>query len=206
MESFKIEDRINAWSIIKNENFTSLPISPYHFINKYGFSLMTYEQYSKINNMTTDEISLNHDKDGFVLLEDKKYTIIFNSKMPNSRINWTIMNLVCHILLNNLNENTTMILRNPSKREDFHIKADSLAARLLCPSVVLHMCCVQSSEEISSLCNISKKAAEIRFEHLKDLRKRNKFLSSNDEQKIILQFAPFICSYLCKKFDSNSSI
>ncbi len=178
MEPFKISDRINAWSIIKNENFTSLPISPYHFINKYGFSLVTYKNYGEENNISAEEIILNYDKDGFVILENGKYNIVFNNEMPDTRINWTIMNLVCHILLKNLNENLTIILRNPTERQEFHIKADSLTARILCPSVVLHMCCVQSPEELALLCGISKRASEIRFEHLKNLRERNKFLSS----------------------------
>lgn len=205
-KEFNADARRTAWKILKEEHFTSLPIRPSYFIKKYGIVLWTYQHYSKVCNCSTDELIENYGSDGFILFFHNEYMIIYNEKMTKNRINWTIMHEIAHYLLGHVTAETPLFVRNPSSWNSLDLEADQLVSRLLCPSAILHLCCVQSADEISKLCGISYSAAEHRFSHLQKLRDKNKFLTMQEEQEIVLQFAPFICSYLCQKLKTNKSV
>ena len=66
------------------------------------------------------------------------------------------------------------------------------AARLLAPACVLWGLDLHTAEEISEACNISLQAAGFRAERMKELYRRNRFLTSPLERKLYDQFRDFI--------------
>ena len=72
------------------------------------------------------------------------------------------------------------------------MQANIFASRFLAPASVLHALHVHSAEEIAAICGLSRQAAQIRLERLRELEKRNKWILSPLEQQVIQQFTPFI--------------
>ena len=69
------------------------------------------------------------------------------------------------------------------------------AAWLLALSCVLYGCNVHTSEDISKLCNISMQSANYRAERMKELHRREKFFTIDDERKVYEQFEDYIKNY-----------
>ena len=79
---------------------------------------------------------------------------------------------------------------------DIEREANVFASRLLAPACVLWGCNVQSPEEIMQLCDISHQAAQFRYNRMKVLYERQKFLTSPLEKKVYKQFKSFMLRYL----------
>lgn len=203
-QSFKKEGRTFAWEILLKEGFVSLPINPRHFLAKYHIQAVSYSAYAKSNHLTEDDIYEHYNDDGFIVFTNGGYYFIFNQEKSRQRIRWTSMYAVSHYLLKHITPDTPILLRHDRNRTKKDIEADNLTARILCPSIVLHTCGVSSAGELSALCDISPQAAEYRFSHLKQIRLNNRFLSFEEESAVLAQFAPFICSYLCQKYNQQA--
>ncbi len=205
---FQMESRLTAWDIIKREGFSRLPVHPEYFLSKYHINLVSYGQYAKTAGLTMDEVAGAFNEDGFLVYQSGKYYLVFNEEQNPRRKNWTLMHEAAHFLLGHVGEENPILLRDSTNRTKKDREADALASRILCPSIVLHMCCVESPEEIAALCGISLGAGQVRWNHISALRRKDKFLKTEEERQILMQFAPFISSYLCRKFEKakdNSS-
>lgn len=196
---FNKDSRILSWKILKQENIDTLPVSTDYFIKKYGLKLWTYSYYANLCECSIEEIEDEYDSDGFIFLFKGEFIIVYNESKNPRRINWTVMHEICHFLLGHITNQNPVLLRSNKEKAKLDIEADNMVSRLFCPSAVLHMCCVQSADEIMELCDISHAAATIRWSHLQSLREKDKFLVLPEEKETLIQFLPFISSYLCKK-------
>jgi len=195
---FDINGRLTAWEIIKKEGFSKLPIDPLSIIKNKNIRLLTFDQFSKLSGHSLADIIHEYDPDGFTAFDrhTDQFMICYNNNVHERRQRWTLMHELSHIYLNHINSKQPVLKRSSAEKSHLDILADNLTARLLCPTVILHMCCVSSAEEIEELCQISKQAAQIRWEHLQIVRKHNRFLNIPAEREIIAQFAPWICQYI----------
>ena len=203
-----MDGRITAWRIIRREGFTALPISPRKIIKKHGIKLIDYTRFAEICLCTRESIIADYDEDGFLFpLNDDTgkpcYCIVYNEDKDEERINWTLMHELCHYFLGHVRTRKDVLKRSKADKSELDKQADALCARLFCPTVILHMCCVESAQEISELCGISFPAALNRWNHLKKARHYKKFLTLPEEREILRQFEPFICRYLCEKAEKK---
>lgn len=76
---------------------------------------------------------------------------------------------------------------NPIEQE-----ANVFAARILAPACVLWGINARTPEDIMRICNISREAAEYRAVRMIELYKRNKFLTSQLERRVYMQFQDYI--------------
>ncbi len=203
-QPFDVDARVTAWRIIKKEGFTELPVNPLSIMTRHGIRLINYSQFASFCGRSRQEIINDYDEDGFLfplnIVDGKiQYCIVYNEDKDHERINWTLMHELCHYFLGHVKTGSDVIRRNSKNKNQLDVEADALCARIFCPTVILHMCCVESPEELAKLCGISYPAAYLRWKHLQKARHYSKFLQIPEEREIIEQFGPFICKYLCKK-------
>lgn len=74
-------------------------------------------------------------------------------------------------------------------------QAERFAIDILAPACVLWGLNLHTEKDISEVCNISIRSAQIRAERMEILYKRNKFLTSPLERQVFNQFFDFINQY-----------
>ena len=144
---------------------------------------------------------LGAEQDGYTVMINGQPIIVINSlKRDNTaRMRFTVAHELGHIMLGHVGV-YELVNREPSPEDDeIEQQANIFASRLLAPACVLWGCNVQSPEEIMQLCDISHQAAQFRFERMKALYERNKFLTSPLERQVYQQFKSFMLRYLLDK-------
>ena len=202
--SYNRQNRLLAWNLLLKYKITKLPISPKAIIQSQKIELWPYSYFANQCECSIQEVVAEYDKDGFLMKFQDQFIIVYNEAMPEKRITWTLAHELSHYLLGHANG---FAEAGTSCGVDINIdaQANNLAAKILCPSIVLHLCAVSSPRELSKLCSLSLEASSIQFAHLQELRRRNKFLTHPLEKQIMHQFSPFICSYLCEKLGDKLS-
>ena len=77
-------------------------------------------------------------------------------------------------------------------------EAERFAINILAPACVLWGLNLHTAKDISELCNISMKSAQIRAKRMEILYSRNKFLTSPLERQVFEQFFDFIKQHKLK--------
>lgn len=146
---------------------------------------------------------LGAEQDGYTVMVDGQPIIVINSlKRDNAaRMRFTVAHELGHIMLGHVGV-YELVNREPSPEDnEIEQQANIFASRLLAPACVLWGCCVSSPEEIMQLCDISHQAAQFRYNRMKVLYERQKFLTSPLERQVFEQFKPFVLRYLLNKRD-----
>lgn len=126
-----------------------------------------------------------------ILHKEEKTLILVNRDEPSLRQRFTVMHELGHFLLGHLGE-IPFSRSEDNCRPTEEQAADKFAIDMLAPACVLWGMQIRTPEEIADLCKISHEAACFRAERMKLLYQRDKFLSHPLEQKVYLQFLPFI--------------
>lgn len=180
--------RNTAWEIIIREKIKSLPVKMSSLCENLGVDVRLYIP--------------NGDNDGCCGMIEGIPTIYVSSLVSPQRQRFTCAHELGHILFGDVGKHG-LINREPSPNDNpIEQRANVFASRLLAPMIVLHELNVQSAEDISRLCDISIVAAQIRFERLTLIRKRNEeflrdrgyscFGLSPLERKVLKQFKKYI--------------
>jgi Zn-dependent peptidase ImmA (M78 family) len=178
-EEYK-NSRDAAWKILRDQNISSLPVPVVKICRNLGIVV-------KFNDELSDKIN-----SGQCTIIDGQPFIFIAPDCPPQRRRFTIAHELGHILLGHVGQ-SDLINREPSPMDSpIEQAANVFASRLLAPVCVLWGCGVQTAEEISKLCDISKTAAEYRFKRYQVLLKRDRFLSSPLERQVFDNFRPFI--------------
>ncbi|MBQ7046255.1 MAG: ImmA/IrrE family metallo-endopeptidase [Oscillospiraceae bacterium] len=177
-----------SWQILINENVTELPVKVVKLCHDLGISVYYY---------TPDD-----DNDGKCMIIDGVPYIFVSRLVSAERQRFTVAHELGHILLGHVGK-YKLVNREPAPNDDpIEQEANIFASRLLAPACVLWGCGVNNADEIASLCNISKTAAEYRMERMKLLYERDRnmrhntgrgcFLLSSQERAVYNQFLPYI--------------
>lgn len=145
--------------------------------------------------------NLDAEQDGYSAIVNDEPIIVINSlKRDNAaRMRFTVAHELGHIMLGHVGV-YELVNREPSPSDNqIEQQANIFASRLLAPACVLWGCRVKSPEEIMQLCDISHQAAQFRYERMKVLYERNKFLISPLERAVFEQFKPFVLRYLLNR-------
>ncbi len=169
--------------IIKNK-LSSLPINLEIILKHNDWNLV---KYSKLKQLGIGEYELLMDKSlGFVeLTPNNQYIIFYNDSLPKNIQRYTIAHEIGHIILNHFS----------APIENREQEANMFATRLLMPMCVIHECKVSSAKELSKLCEVSEISANYRYNRLELVKKRNKFYTDPNEEKVKVQFESFINFY-----------
>lgn len=143
-------------------NISSVPISGFDIASKLGIEIYPYSSVP-IEKRT---LLMKKSEDGFsVETIDQKWTIYFNDKKINGRINNTIMHEIGHIILDHSEDSTLA-----EKEVKFFAKY------ALAPPVLIHKFQLDNSLEIANRFEISDEAARYALSYYK------KWLKYGNEQ------------------------
>lgn len=137
----------------------------------------------------TSAFKLSNSEYGRTLTDGKSWIIIYDDTMPEEVCRFTIAHELGHIFLGH-----DMTYAKYSHLKEFENKpkseqqADAFALRLLCPACVLWGLNISKAEDISVCCKVPLDIAKQREKRMRELRKRNKFLTSPLEKEVYEQF------------------
>ena len=172
-----------AWEILRREKIDKLPVDVTGICRRLGIAVRYYEEPRP-------------EGDGFCAIIDGVPHIFLRRGQSRQRLRFTVAHELGHILLGHVGE-YVLVNREPSPRDDpVEQAANAFAARLLAPACVLWGCKVSSAAEIAAICDISEQAAGYRWERMRILLERGKFLSSKAERHVYRRFGKYIKTYL----------
>ena len=176
-----------AWQMLIKHKISDLPVSVAKICEAEHIRLFTYRDgWELIRSLCLEDHAVKND--AFTV----KGVIFYDDSTPRSRQRFSIAHEIGHIVLHE-SDGVTVHNREMSPSDDpKEREANIFASRLLAPMCVLHSLGVDSPEEIAELCDISITAARIRYERLRLLRQRNKFLVSLLERKVYRRFRSYI--------------
>lgn len=171
-----------SWQTLIDYKVFALPVDVVDIANKAGISIVK----------DSDVHELNDNELGAGIFDGEKWFIVYDDAMVKGRIRFTIAHELGHIFLGHpLKEHNSRKFFDASKPA-VETQADIFASRLLSPACVLWGLQVHTVDEIMNLCQVSRKAAQIRLERMEELYKRNRFLTSPLEKQVFDQFHDFI--------------
>ncbi len=168
-----------AWQCLIDHNVDSLPVDVLKIARQSNIDV---KKNSRINVLLPDEYAK-------AFYNGDKWIIVYNDLNDVVISRFAIAHELGHILLGHVKTYAKY-----ATIEDIGIKpkaekqADLFALRLLCPACVLMELGLHTPEEISAFCRVPLHCAQARSERMKDLYKKNKFLSNNLEIKIHKNF------------------
>lgn len=178
--------RDKAWETLIECEIHTLPLNLAQIANYYNITII---KYSQSNNKTLTG-------DGFSTKIKGKLIIYYNDiDFPVTRQRFTIAHELGHCLLGHVKENVRTFRYNSETDKYKNIKeiqANVFARDILMPATVLHSLNVTSAEEIARICNVSMQSAEIRFNRLMELSKRNMYNRHPLENQVHNQFNIYI--------------
>lgn len=167
-----------AWKVLLDGGVHALPVSASGLCRAMGIRVKLYEG--------------REDSDGESTILGGEPVILVSRNKPVPRQRFTVAHELGHILLGHVGKGR-LVNREPSPTDNpMEREANVFASRLLAPACVLWGCGVRSAEDIMALCDISRQAAEFRWQRLQTLYEREKFLTSPLEQGVFEQFEAFI--------------
>lgn len=184
-EKYKIA-RDKSWEVLTSCAINQLPVNLATIVNFYNIAVIKYSQSS--------DKSLTGD--GFSARVNGRLLIYYNDiDYPITRQRFTIAHEIGHCLLGHIEENAKTFRFNSEideYKDKAEIQANIFARDLLMPATVLHSLKLNSAQEIADMCNISMQSAEIRFNRLLELEKRNMFNKHPFERQVFENFKEYI--------------
>lgn len=174
-----------AWQFLIDNQVSELPLQLLTICRNNGYRLL----------LDSKGIYLKEDDRGATFLKEGKWQIVLNVGDSIQARRYTLAHELGHIFLGHPLRDGKFgrsfgIQRTPKTPEEY--QAERFAIDILAPSCVLYGLNLHTAEEISKVCNISMRSAEIRAERMKLLYQRNMFLSHPLEREVFRQFSKFM--------------
>lgn len=195
-----IKARVTSWKFILDSGVNHLPVDSYQLILNYQIPVATFEDYAKGIHQSLAYVHAKYSGGGFCLFDGKNYFVFYDAQLDERGRRWVLAHELAHIFLHHGNKKLKLasgaspLCEVPAEKE-----ANKFALRLLCPSIVLHLCGTRSPEEVRRLCDVDDDIAALRWEHLQTLRAKKRFLVKDEERMVMNQFSDFICGYVADK-------
>ena len=171
-----------SWRCLLDYGIDRLPVMVTDIINQSN-NIRLFKD-SNVHILKKDEI-------GRTIIHNSIFEIVYKDIEPSYRCRFTISHELGHIFLGHLMVNTPMY-RTFSENDDNESAANVFARDLLAPACVLHELNLTKAEDISQVCNISLRSAEIRAERMQLLENRNAWYLHPLERQVYKQFENFI--------------
>lgn len=185
-----------AWRLLLDCNIDRLPVDLNTICRRLKIRVMAYgRSETLIQRVNLGEAVRS--TDGLTFYMHKTPVILFDETTIPQRVRFTVAHEVGHIVLGHTKPgDITHVNREPQSGDaPEETAANQFAARLLAPACVLWGLDVHTPEDIMELCHISRQAAQFRAGRMKELYRRDRFLTSKLERDIYRKFQPFISGY-----------
>lgn len=174
--------RDGAWQCLLDHKVCELPVSLKAIARGANIKL--------VNNSTVNLLSPN--ERGYAERIKGVWYIVFNDDDPTPTVRFTVAHELGHIFLGHALQKGFSRTKRFIVKPQTESEADVFASRLLCPAVVLWGLGLHTADEIAAICNVSLSAARIRAERMKELYRRNMFLTSPLERAVYENFKEYI--------------
>lgn len=133
---------------------------------------------------------------GKVYYDGLRWHIVYRDTDPVAERRFTLAHELGHIFLgHNLKyakyAGTQEFVGKPKSEQ----QADAFAMRLLCPACILHTLNLTTPEEIAAACKVPLDVAALRAARMRELNKRNKFLTSPLEKEVCKNFESYLATH-----------
>ena len=172
-----------SWQCLIDHNIDSLPVDVLKIARQSNIDV---KKNSRIKVLLPDEYAKS-------FYNGDKWIIVYNDLSDVVISRFAIAHELGHILLGHVKTYSKY-----ATIEDIGIKpkaekqADMFALRLLCPACVLMGIQIDAAEDIARVCRIPGHWAKIRWDRMKDLYKKDKFLTSNIENAVYKSFERYV--------------
>jgi Zn-dependent peptidase ImmA (M78 family) len=175
--------RNESWQALIDNKITTLPVDVAKIAENNDIILLK----------NSTEKVLKPNESGTSILDNKDWFIIYDDSIVcKNRRRFVVAHELGHIFLGHPlrveAHSDTKSTKLPSSERD----ANRFAIRFLCPACVLWGLNLSSAKDIAKICGISDNEADIRAKRMKELYKRDKFLTETLEQQLFTQFEKFI--------------
>lgn len=174
--------RTASWECLVTFSDGRLPVSVTDIASEANIKII---KNSSVNLLEIGEESAS-------IYSDEQWFIVYNDELSHSRCRFIVAHELGHIFLGH---NLSVSLGSGDVRSSdkcLEREADMFASRLLQPACVLYALDVHSADEIVSLCDVPYDVAHYRSVRMKELYRRNKFLTSDYEKKVYNKFKTYI--------------
>ena len=165
--------RDTAWNFLLHQKIT-IPIEPLEIIkdNKWFVASFSSDAGKFLRKHIPHLIPSN---DALTFEFESSIYILFDNSLPIHRLRFALAHEIGHIIMQH----------RKRKIDNYEQEANMFASRLLMPMCWLYLHNIQSPAEIVKLCNVSFESASYRFARYQMLLRRNKFLISPLERKLL---------------------
>lgn len=171
--------RDSAWRCLKDNKVSSLPVDVLGIAKLCGIRVIKNTQ---VNVLTPKE-------NGRSFFDGDEWFIIYNDLNPIEISRFTIAHELGHFFLGHeLAHVKYSDIKQFSPKPKSEQQADMFAARLLCPACVLWALNLHTVKDITNYCKVPLEIAQTRSERMKELYKRNKFLTNPLEKEVYNNF------------------
>lgn len=173
-----------AWKIHLDLTLSSLPVR--------ATNIARQMQITTIENSMID--LLKPTEYGRSYYVDNNWQIVYDDDLPDNMAKAIVLHEVSHILMGHemIKEGSIQMFSHKPEEER---EADMFMIRILTPACILWGLDLHTAEDIAKWCEIPMKLARQRAERMKELYKRDKFLTKPLEQKVFTQYLPFLKEY-----------
>ena len=187
--------REGAWRCLEDFKVASLPVDVLQIARRSGVKTIKNSQADLLNDGET----------GRAMFDGELWVIVYDDKNSTAVARYTLAHELGHIFLGHdltyENFKNVKEFRHTVKSEE---QADSFAIRLLCPACVLKGLDIHTAEEIEKYCGVESRIARQRMKRMELLYKRNKFFTSELEERVYENFHMFIQDELFKRENSKT--
>jgi len=136
---------------------------------------------------------LSEGEKGKSFFDGDSWIIIYDDESPTENARFTIAHELGHIFLGHETTHAKYLGAKEFKNKPVNEKqADMFALRLLCPACVIWGLDLRTANDIAAYCRVDQKVAAERHRRMKELYKRNKFLTSPMEKELYGNFKEYI--------------
>lgn len=212
-----------AYEFLIELDITSLPVDPFKIIDKFdnNWHILSWTELKRAKNID-DPFDLKKDNAEAktkIIRGTDDYLIVYDDTINSpERIRWTIAHEIGHIVLGHLvNYEVTALNRRGLTKDQYGVletEAHWFAEGILAPNHLINLFGINTSEEISFLCDISKDAGTKVLNHIQNNNFKNDpvveskllrnfynfFLKDDFRQSIMNGINKFYGSYLYVDF------
>ena len=178
--------RDKSWEVLIECKIHTLPLNLAQIAKYYNITII---KYSESNDKTLTG-------DGFSTIVNGRLVIYYNDIDSSiTRQRFTIAHELGHCLLGHIKENIRTFRYNSEAdkyKNPKEMQANVFARDILMPATILHSLGISSADEIANICNVSMQSAEIRFNRLMELNRRNMYNRHPLENQVHNQFNIYI--------------
>lgn len=175
--------RDGAWRCLADFEISCLPIDILSIARRSGIRVM--------RNCIVNELGEN--ERGKSYFDGNEWMIIYDDSLEVAECRYAIAHELGHIFLGHslyFDSNTGTERFKEDAVSEKH--AEQFAKRLMCPACVIWALEISSPDELERRFMVPKAVAKSRWERMKILNKRNKFLTSEYERLVFKNFEDYI--------------